>query len=69
LRGTVNTPQKCIELWRYNALPFVFAVSFKSKLKNWRYFGVRLLGIGWDIKGLDEQNKVLAINTSVLFCM
>jgi len=41
--------------------------GFKSKLKNWRYFGVKLFGTGWDIKGLFEQIRVSVIDTKVLF--
>jgi len=33
----------------------------------WRYFAVKLLGTVWDTKGLYEQNRVLIINTKVLF--
>ena len=43
------------------------SVSFKPYLKNWRYFGVKLSGTGRDIMGLHEQNRVLRINTKVLF--
>jgi len=42
-------------------------VSFRLYLKNWRYFGVKMFGTGWDIMGLYEQNRVLTINTRVLF--
>ena len=45
----------------------LLSVSFRRYLKNWRYFGVKILGTGWDIMGLDEQNKVLPIDTKVLF--
>ena len=41
--------------------------SLKSQLKNWRYFGVKLFGTIWDIKGLYEQNGILVIGTNVLF--
>jgi hypothetical protein len=43
------------------------AVSFKSELTNWRYFGVKFFGMGRDITGLCEQNRVLAVDTIVLF--
>jgi hypothetical protein len=34
---------------------------------NWRYFGVKLFGMGWDIMGLYEQNRVLMTGMKVLF--
>ena len=36
-------------------------------MKNWRYFGVKLFGTGCDMMGLHEQNRVLMIDTKVLF--
>ena len=42
-------------------------VALKSKLKNWRYFGVKMFGTGQDITGLYEQNRVLVVGTKVLF--
>ena len=41
--------------------------THKLKLENWRYFGVKLFGTGRDIMGLYEQNRVLIIDTKVLF--
>jgi hypothetical protein len=38
-------------------------VILKLKLK----IDVKMLGIGWDIMGLYEQNRVLVIGTEVLF--
>ena len=50
-------------LWYYRLL----SISFRLYLKNWRYFGVKTFGTGRDITGLYEQNRVLRINTKVLF--
>ena len=44
-------------------------LTLKLKLEFWRYFGVKLFGTVWDIMGFYEQNRVLAINTKVLFYM
>jgi hypothetical protein len=41
--------------------------GFRLYLKNWRYFGVKLFGTGWDMMGLHEQNRFLVIGTKVLF--
>ena len=43
------------------------SVSFKLYLKNWRYFGVKMSGTGRDTMGLYEQNRILRIDTKVLF--
>jgi len=42
-------------------------VSFKLYLKNWRYFGVKLFVTVLDTMGLHAQNRVLVIDTKVLF--
>jgi len=36
-------------------------------MENWRYFDVKMFGTGRDIMGLHEQNRVLEIDTKVLF--
>lgn len=42
-------------------------VDLKSELRDWRKIGVKMFGIGWDIVGLHEQNRVLVIGTKVPF--
>jgi len=48
------------------ALSFL-SVSFRSYLKNWRYFGVKMFGNGRDVMGRYEQIRVLTIDTTVPF--
>jgi len=48
------------------AMPWL-PMNSKSKLRTRRHFGVTLLGTGWGIMGLRERNKVLMIDTKVLF--
>jgi len=44
----------------------ILSVSFSSYLKIWREFGATMLGTGWDIVGLREQNEILVIDTIAL---
>jgi len=41
--------------------------SLKLELPNRRYLGVEVFGTSQDIAGLHEQNRILVIDTIVLF--
>ena len=43
-------------------------VTFHGSI-NWRKFGVKMFGTGWDMMGLYEQNGGFVIDTKVLFYM
>jgi len=43
-------------------------VTFHCSI-NWRKFGVKMFGTGWDMIGLYEQNGGFVIDTKVLFYM
>jgi hypothetical protein len=43
------------------------SVSFRPYPKNWRYFGVKMFGTGWDTTGLHEQSGFWVIDTKTPF--
>ena len=47
----------------------MFLVVFRNKKVSgdWHHFGAKLFRMGWDIKGLYEQSRVLVIDITVLF--
>ena len=42
-------------------------MEFQTTHENWRKFGVKMFGIGWDIMGCHEQNRVSVIDAKVSF--
>jgi hypothetical protein len=62
----VSESQKT-KIWQVKSCErIVDIVTFGLELKTRRYLAVKLFKTVWDIMGLHEQNRVLAINTKVL---